>query len=155
MPCCHVVPAARAGALWQGGLLLPPQVPIPPVNENSKYTGGMAAVAPPLGSKKAGPPPGRKMSGSIDVIGGGAPSLPSRRPGAAKEGVIQVRTLPPLSLPASPSVCRVSVLTLSVSAVRASIAVEGPSEGRDSGERAGAKGIERSSGAVPESGTCW
>lgn len=93
----------------KGGLLLPPQVPIPPVNENSKYTGGMAAVAPPLGSKKAGPPPGRKMSGSIDVIGGGAPSLPSRRPGAAKEGVIQVIgsadqsmggiTLPPTHMP--------------------------------------------------------
>ncbi|KAH6937392.1 hypothetical protein HPB50_027536 [Hyalomma asiaticum] len=67
-----------------------PQVPIPPVNENSKYTGmGIGVPPPPLGSKKAGPPPGRKMSGSIDVIGGGAPSLPSRRPGAAKEGVIQ------------------------------------------------------------------
>ncbi|EEC01844.1 pre-mRNA 3'-end-processing factor FIP1, putative [Ixodes scapularis] len=63
-------------------------MPIPPVNENSKYT-GMASV-PVLGSKKAGPPPGRKMSGSIDVIGGGAPSLPSRRPGGGKEGVIQV-----------------------------------------------------------------
>ncbi|KAM7293153.1 pre-mRNA 3'-end-processing factor FIP1 [Ixodes scapularis] len=63
-------------------------MPIPPVNENSKYT-GMASV-PVLGSKKAGPPPGRKMSGSIDVIGGGAPSLPSRRPGGGKEGVIQL-----------------------------------------------------------------
>ncbi|KAH7952916.1 hypothetical protein HPB49_002612 [Dermacentor silvarum] len=70
-------------------------VPIPPVNENSKYTGVVIGVPPPLlGSKKAGPPPGRKMSGSIDVIGGGAPSLPSRRPGAAKEGVIQVRCSP-------------------------------------------------------------
>lgn len=87
-----------------------PQVPIPPVNENSKYTGmGIGVPPPPLGSKKAGPPPGRKMSGSIDVIGGGAPSLPSRRPGAAKEGVIQVIgsgdqplggiTLPPTHMP--------------------------------------------------------
>ncbi|XP_037569940.2 LOW QUALITY PROTEIN: pre-mRNA 3'-end-processing factor FIP1-like [Dermacentor silvarum] len=87
-----------------------PQVPIPPVNENSKYTGVVIGVPPPLlGSKKAGPPPGRKMSGSIDVIGGGAPSLPSRRPGAAKEGVIQVIgageqplggiTLPPTHMP--------------------------------------------------------
>ncbi|XP_037277738.2 factor interacting with poly(A) polymerase 1 isoform X3 [Rhipicephalus microplus] len=87
-----------------------PQVPIPPVNENSKYTGVVIGVPPPpLGGKKAGPPPGRKMSGSIDVIGGGAPSLPSRRPGAAKEGVIQVIgsgdqplggiTLPPTHMP--------------------------------------------------------
>ncbi|KAL1416456.1 hypothetical protein MTO96_000735 [Rhipicephalus appendiculatus] len=68
-----------------------------------------ASLRPPLGAKKAGPPPGRKMSGSIDVIGGGAPSLPSRRPGAAKEGVIQVIgsgdqplggiTLPPTHMP--------------------------------------------------------
>lgn len=68
----------------------PVQVLVPPVNENSKYVGGMGTV-PVLGAKKAGPPPGRKMSGSIDVIGGGAPSLPSRRPGGGKEGVIQVR----------------------------------------------------------------
>lgn len=78
-------------------------MPIPPVNENSKYT-GMASV-PVLGSKKAGPPPGRKMSGSIDVIGGGAPSLPSRRPGGGKEGVIQVRP-PPVPRLLFRSACR-------------------------------------------------
>lgn len=87
----------------------PVQVLVPPVNENSKYVGGMGTV-PVLGAKKAGPPPGRKMSGSIDVIGGGAPSLPSRRPGGGKEGVIQVigsvepgslggLTLPPTHVP--------------------------------------------------------
>ena len=64
------------------------------VNENSKY--GI-----PIGIKKgAGPPPGRKTSGAIDVIGGAPGSspvpssyghhLPSRRPpeqGAPSGGV--------------------------------------------------------------------
>lgn len=52
-------------------------IPVASVNENSKYSA--------LGvQKKAGPPPGRKASGKIDVIGGGTPSTPSvitsRRP---------------------------------------------------------------------------
>ncbi|XP_054156091.1 pre-mRNA 3'-end-processing factor FIP1-like [Oppia nitens] len=62
-------------------------IPIASVNENSKYTG----LGP---TKKAGPPPGRKQSGAIEVIGGGAantPSmLPSRRPPDTKENFIQV-----------------------------------------------------------------
>lgn len=53
------------------------------MNENSKYS-GMGMVA-----KKAGPPPGRRMSGSIDVICG-ANSGSSRRSGNSKENVIQV-----------------------------------------------------------------
>lgn len=51
------------------------------MNENSKYS-GMGMVA-----KKAGPPPGRRMSGSIDVICG---QNSSRRSGNSKENVIQV-----------------------------------------------------------------
>ena len=62
-------------------------IPIASVNENSKYTG----LGP---TKKAGPPPGRKQSGTIDVIGGGTPTtpsmLPSRRPPDTKENFIQV-----------------------------------------------------------------
>ena len=54
-------------------------------NDNSKYSGFM-------GPKKAGPPPGRKMGGTIDVIGGGG--LASRRNldkgTPPKENVIQV-----------------------------------------------------------------
>ncbi|RWS07585.1 pre-mRNA 3' [Dinothrombium tinctorium] len=62
-------------------------IPLASVNENSKYSGmGM--------TKKAGPPPGRKPSGTIDVIGGGTPNtpsvLPSRRPPDTKENYIQV-----------------------------------------------------------------
>lgn len=62
-------------------------IPIASVNENSKYA-GMGVT------KKAGPPPGRKQSGTIDVIGGGTPTtpslLPSRRPPETKENFIQV-----------------------------------------------------------------
>ncbi|KAG8235227.1 hypothetical protein J437_LFUL015919 [Ladona fulva] len=63
-------------------------IPVAIVNDNSKYSGSM-------GPKKAGPPPGRKLAGSIDVIGG--TSLASRRsldkPAApAKENVIEVMT---------------------------------------------------------------
>lgn len=57
------------------------QIPIATVNENSKYSGVGA------GAKKAGPPPGRRMSGSIDVICG---ANSSRRSLGAKENVIQV-----------------------------------------------------------------
>ncbi|KAI1292863.1 Pre-mRNA 3'-end-processing factor FIP1 [Halotydeus destructor] len=70
------------------------------VNDNSKYSGGMLAL------KKAGPPPGRKPSGTIDVIGGGGGSanpvniLPSRRPPDAKEHFINVLGgRPPLGPP--------------------------------------------------------
>jgi hypothetical protein len=38
-------------------------IPVTIINDNSKYS-GLA------GSKKAGPPPGRKLAGTIDVIGG-------------------------------------------------------------------------------------
>ncbi|CAG5107851.1 Similar to Fip1l1: Pre-mRNA 3'-end-processing factor FIP1 (Rattus norvegicus) [Cotesia congregata] len=55
-------------------------------NDNSKYSG----IA---GPKRAGPPPGRKMAGSIDVIG--SSGLASRRnldKSPPKENVIQVMT---------------------------------------------------------------
>lgn len=66
-------------------------------NDNSKYTGGIINA----GMRRAGPPPGRKMNGSIDVIGGH--SISSRRemeanaittikPPGIKENVIQVMT---------------------------------------------------------------
>jgi len=60
-------------------------IPVAITNDNSKYSGFM-------GPKKAGPPPGRKMGGTIDVIGGGG--LASRRNvekgTPPKENVIQV-----------------------------------------------------------------
>ncbi|KAJ9594273.1 hypothetical protein L9F63_027090 [Diploptera punctata] len=62
-------------------------IPVAITNDNSKYSGF-------LGPKKAGPPPGRKMGGTIDVIGGGG--LASRRNPEKgtppKENVIQVMT---------------------------------------------------------------
>lgn len=36
---------------------------VPIMNDNSKYSGNF------LGIRKAGPPPGRRMTGAIDVIG--------------------------------------------------------------------------------------
>lgn len=61
-------------------------------NDNSKYSGNFA------GPRKAGPPPGRRMTGSIDVIGGNS-GLASRRGmdgtlkgTPPKENVIQVMT---------------------------------------------------------------
>ncbi|GIX82797.1 pre-mRNA 3'-end-processing factor FIP1 [Caerostris darwini] len=50
------------------------QIPIATVNENSKYSGIS------IGAKKAGPPPGRRMSGSIDVICGANSSRRSEMP---------------------------------------------------------------------------
>lgn len=61
-----------------------PQVAI--TNDNSKYSGIM-------GPKRAGPPPGRKMAGTIDVIG--SSGLASRRnldKSPPKGNVIQVMT---------------------------------------------------------------
>ncbi|XP_034934954.1 pre-mRNA 3'-end-processing factor FIP1 [Chelonus insularis] len=61
-----------------------PQVAI--TNDNSKYSGIS-------GPKRAGPPPGRKMAGTIDVIG--SSGLASRRnvdKSPPKENVIQVMT---------------------------------------------------------------
>ncbi|GLG99930.1 Putative polyadenylation factor i complex subunit fip1 [Gryllus bimaculatus] len=62
-------------------------IPVAITNDNSKYSGF-------TGPKKAGPPPGRKMGGTIDVIGGGG--LASRRNlekgTPPKENVIQVMT---------------------------------------------------------------
>ncbi|XP_021941605.1 pre-mRNA 3'-end-processing factor FIP1-like [Zootermopsis nevadensis] len=62
-------------------------IPVAITNDNSKYSGFM-------GPKKAGPPPGRKMGGTIDVIGGGG--LASRRNlekgTPPKENIIQVMT---------------------------------------------------------------
>lgn len=61
-------------------------------NENSKYSGNFT------GPRKAGPPPGRRMTGSIDVIGGTS-GVASRRGldgtlkgTPPKENVIQVMT---------------------------------------------------------------
>ncbi len=80
-------PFAGSAPLTSGKGGVDQPIPIASVNENSKYTGmGL--------TKKAGPPPGRKQSGTIDVIGGGTlttPSmLPSRRPPETKENFIQV-----------------------------------------------------------------
>ncbi|KAJ8951790.1 hypothetical protein NQ318_019763 [Aromia moschata] len=43
-----------------------PRGPVPIMNDNSKYAGNF------LGIRKAGPPPFRKLTGGIDVIGGGS-----------------------------------------------------------------------------------
>lgn len=48
--------------------------PIPISNDNSKYANNFTGV------RKAGPPPGRRVTGSIDVLGGEQP----------KENIIQV-----------------------------------------------------------------
>ncbi|KAK9870392.1 hypothetical protein WA026_007961 [Henosepilachna vigintioctopunctata] len=53
-----------------------PRGPVPISNDNSKYAGNF------LGLRKAGPPPGRRLMGPIDVLGGEQP----------KENVIQVMT---------------------------------------------------------------
>ncbi|XP_014598749.1 PREDICTED: pre-mRNA 3'-end-processing factor FIP1 [Polistes canadensis] len=66
------------------GSMRVPQVAI--TNDNSKYSGIM-------GPKRAGPPPGRKMAGTIDVIG--SSGLASRRnldKSPPKGNVIQVMT---------------------------------------------------------------
>uniref|UniRef100_A0A1B6DF78 Pre-mRNA polyadenylation factor Fip1 domain-containing protein n=1 Tax=Clastoptera arizonana TaxID=38151 RepID=A0A1B6DF78_9HEMI len=62
---------------------------MPIVNDNSKY------VVPGVGAslmRKAGPPPGRRVAGAIDVIGG--TGLASRRTNESppKENIIQVMT---------------------------------------------------------------
>lgn len=62
-----------------------PRGPVPILNDNSKYSGNYT------GLRKAGPPP-RRMTGTIDVIGGppqkfGAPLGKMDLP---KENVIQV-----------------------------------------------------------------
>lgn len=65
-----------------------PRGPLPILNDNSKYSGNF------MGVRKAGPPPGRRMTGSIDVIGSGQPrvgtTLSKLEP--PKENVIQVLT---------------------------------------------------------------
>lgn len=67
----------------------------PIANDNSKYTAGLGLM------RRAGPPPGRKMTGSIDVIGGNGMMGGRREDGTiiktgfppnAKENVIQVMT---------------------------------------------------------------
>ena len=75
---------AGGGSNNQGGCARVPQVAI--MNDNSKYSGIS-------GPKRAGPPPGRKMAGTIDVIG--SSGLASRRnldKSPPKENVIQVMT---------------------------------------------------------------
>lgn len=71
-----------------------PRAPTSITNDNSKYSGNFT------GPRKAGPPPGRRMTGSIDVIGGNS-GLASRRgldntaavkSAPPKENVIQVMT---------------------------------------------------------------
>lgn len=61
-----------------------PRAPTSITNDNSKYSGSFT------GPRKAGPPPGRRMTGSIDVIGGNT-GLASRR-GA---DVAALKTTPP------------------------------------------------------------
>lgn len=60
---------------------------MPIVNDNSKYA---VAGAGALLMRKAGPPPGRRVAGAIDVIGG--TGLASRRSNESppKENIIQV-----------------------------------------------------------------
>ncbi|XP_063224955.1 pre-mRNA 3'-end-processing factor FIP1-like isoform X2 [Bacillus rossius redtenbacheri] len=62
-------------------------IPVAITNDNSKYSGFM-------GPKKAGPPPGRRLAGTIDVIGvGGLASRRNSEKGTPpKENVIQVMT---------------------------------------------------------------
>ncbi|XP_017883896.1 pre-mRNA 3'-end-processing factor FIP1 [Ceratina calcarata] len=72
------------GGSGSSGSMRVPQVAI--TNDNSKYSGIM-------GPKRAGPPPGRKMAGTIDVIG--SSGLASRRnldKSPPKGNVIQVMT---------------------------------------------------------------
>ncbi|KYM78376.1 Pre-mRNA 3'-end-processing factor FIP1 [Atta colombica] len=74
---------AGSGSSNPSGMRMP-QVAI--TNDNSKYSGIM-------GPKRAGPPPGRKMAGTIDVIG--SSGLASRRnldKSPPKGNVIQVMT---------------------------------------------------------------
>lgn len=72
------------------------------VNENSKYSAALGPI------RKAGPPPGRKASGTIDVIGGsggqGPSVLPSRRPPDAEDGfsITVLGGRPPLGPPGMP-----------------------------------------------------
>lgn len=63
-----------------------PRGPVPIMNDNSKYSGNFTGV------RKAGPPPGRRMTGSIDVIGGASQRVggPTSKLEAPKENVIQV-----------------------------------------------------------------
>lgn len=61
---------------------------VPIMNDNSKYSGNF------LGLRKAGPPPGRRMTGSIDVIGGSAQRpapAPIGKVESSKMNVIQVK----------------------------------------------------------------
>lgn len=57
-----------------------PRGPVPILNDNSKYSGNFLGA-----NRKAGPPPGRRTMGPIEVIGGNTP-----RPPDIKENVIQV-----------------------------------------------------------------
>lgn len=63
-----------------------PRGPVPIMNDNSKYSGNF------IGARKAGPPPGRRMTGSIDVIGGAQQRVGgvTSKIEAPKENVIQV-----------------------------------------------------------------
>ncbi|KAK4880307.1 hypothetical protein RN001_008453 [Aquatica leii] len=65
-----------------------PRGPVPIMNDNSKYSGAYAGI------RKAGPPPGRRMTGSIDVIGGATTRIgtPVSKVEPPKENVIQVMT---------------------------------------------------------------
>ncbi|XP_018330021.1 pre-mRNA 3'-end-processing factor FIP1-like [Agrilus planipennis] len=65
-----------------------PRGPVPILNDNSKYSGNYTGI------RKAGPPPGRRMTGAIDVIGGAATRVPGTlgKTEPPKENVIQVMT---------------------------------------------------------------
>ncbi|XP_026285168.1 pre-mRNA 3'-end-processing factor FIP1 isoform X2 [Frankliniella occidentalis] len=81
--------STSAAAANAPGPTRPGAIPVSITNDNSKYNAA-------LGIRKAGPPPGRKMGGSIDVIGSGGGTLASRRntdrDTPPKENVIQVMT---------------------------------------------------------------
>lgn len=83
------VSESGSGLLPLNSMSMPRVGTAPIMNDNSKYAGGYPGAM----LKKAGPPPGRKMAGAIDVIGANlrlaAAAGKSEPP---KENAIQVGT---------------------------------------------------------------
>ena len=65
---------------------------LPVVNDNSKYS-GMNSTVVIGGARKAGPPPGTRRSGVIDVIGGSGVASRRATDSPPKENAIQVNIL--------------------------------------------------------------
>ncbi|XP_075235979.1 factor interacting with poly(A) polymerase 1 isoform X2 [Lycorma delicatula] len=67
-------------------------IPVTIVNDNSKYAAAPGSIAPAVvGQRKAGPPPGRRVAGTIDVLGNSNLN-PNRGESPPKGNVIQVMT---------------------------------------------------------------